>query len=97
MNKMTLCGETIRVNQREEKLVRIINQSAERILNYYHDNKFDWGDYEKMLDEIRDYLGALFFMDVLSTSHSAYDIELIKADEEFLKYMLGDNWQIIYE
>ena len=97
MRQMTLCGETIKVNQREEKLIRIINQSAQRALDYYHENKFDWSTYERMLDEVRDYITALFFMDVLETSHSAYDLELIRADEDFLRYMLGSNWQTIYE
>lgn len=97
MNKITLCGETIKVNQREEKLVRIINQDAERVLEYYHRDKFDWKTYERILDEIRDYIAALFFMDVLSTSYSAYDLELIRADEEFLEYMLGADWYKIYE
>ena len=92
-----MCGETIKVNQREEKLTRIINQDAQRVLDYYHENKFDWDTYERILDEIRDYITALFFMDVLETSHSVYDLELIKADEEFLKFMLGDDWQTIYE
>ena len=97
MNKITLCGETIKVNQREEKLVRIINQDAQRVLDYYHENRFDWDTYERILDEIRDYITALFFMDVLETSHSAYELELIRADEDFLEYMLGTNWQTIYE
>lgn len=97
MRQMTLCGETIKVNQREEKLIRIINQTAQRVLDYYHENKFDWSAYERMLDEVRDYITALFFMDVLETSHSAYDLELIRADEDFLRYMLGANWQTIYE
>ena len=97
MKQMTFCGETIKVNQREEKLTRIIKQDAQRVLDYYHENKFDWDTYERILDEIRDYITALFFMDVLETSHSAYDLELIKADEEFLEYMLGDDWHTIYE
>ena len=97
MKTITMCGETIKVNQREEKLTRIINQDAQRVLDYYHENKFDWDTYERILDEIRDYITALFFMDVLETSHSVYDLELIKADEEFLKFMLGDDWQTIYE
>lgn len=97
MNKITLCGETIKVNQREEKLVRIINQDAQRVLDYYHENKFDLATYDRILDEIRDYITALFFMDVLETSHSAYELELIRADEDFLEYMLGTNWQTIYE
>ena len=97
MNTITLCGETIKVNQREEKLIRIIKQDAQRVLDYYHENKFGWETYERILDEIRDYITALFFMDILETSHSAYDLELIKADEEFLKFMLGDDWQTIYE
>ena len=54
MKTITLCGETIKVNQREEKLVRIIKQDAERVLDYYHENKFDWKTYERILDEIRD-------------------------------------------
>lgn len=97
MNKITLCGETIKVNQREEKLVRIINQDAQRLLDYYHENRFDLVAYDKILDEIRDYIIALFFMDVLKTAHSAYELELIRADEDFLEYMLGTNWQTIYE
>ena len=97
MNTITLCGETIKVNQREEKLIRIIKQDAQRVLDYYHENKFGWDTYERILDEIRDYITALFFMDILETSHSAYELELIKADEEFLKFMLGDDWQTIYE
>lgn len=97
MKTITMCGETIKVNQREEKLIRIINQDAQRVLDYYHENKFDWDTYNRILDEIRDYITALFFMDVLETSHSAYDLELIKADEEFLKFMLGDSWHMIYE
>lgn len=97
MRQMTLCGETIKVNQREEKLIRIINQDAQRVLDYYHESKFDWDTYERILNEIRDYITALFFMDVLKTSHSAYDLELIKGDEEFLEYMLGADWHTIYE
>ena len=97
MNTITLCGETIKVNQREEKLVRIIKQDAERVLDYYHENKFDLATYDRILDEIRDYITALFFMDVLETSHSAYELELIRADEDFLEYMVGTNWQTIYE
>lgn len=97
MNKITLCGETIKVNQREEKLVRIINQDAQRILDYYHENRFDLVYYDRMLDEVRDYIIALFFMDVLKDCHSAYELELIRADEEFLRYMLGRDWQKIYE
>lgn len=97
MNKITLCGETIKVNQREEKLVRIINQDAERLLDYYHENRFDLVTYDRILDEIRDYITALFFMDVFKECHTAYDLELIRADEEFLEYMLGVNWHTIYE
>ena len=97
MRQMTLCGETIKVNQREEKLVIIINQSAQRVLDYYHENKFDLATYDRMLDEIRDYITALFFMDVLKASHSVYKLELIRADEEFLEYMLGTDWRTIYE
>lgn len=97
MKQMTLCGETIKVNQREEKLIRIINQNAERVLEYYHGNKFDWSTYERILGETREYIASLFFMDILKESHSAYDLELIRADEDFLRYMLGANWQTIYE
>jgi hypothetical protein len=96
MKTITLCGETIKVNQREEKLVRIIKCDAERVLEYYHKNKFDYKTYDRILNEITDYITALFFMDVLG-NHNAYDLELIKADEEFLEYMLGENWHEIYE
>lgn len=97
MNTITLCGETIKVNQREERLVNIINQSAQRVLDYYHENKFGLAIYDRLLDETRNYLDALFFMGVLKKPHSAYELELIRADEEFLEYMLGSNWQTIYE
>ena len=97
MKTITLCGETIKVNQREEKLVRIIKQDAERVLDYYHENKFGLATYDRLLDEVRDYITALFFMGVLETSHSVYELELISADEDFLEYMLGTNWQTIYE
>lgn len=97
MRRMTLCGETIKVNQREEKLIRIINQDAQRVLDYYHENKFGHDTYERILDEVRDYIAALFFMDVLATIHSAYELELIRADEDFLEYMFGDDWHTIYE
>ena len=97
MNTITLCGETIKVNQREEKLVRIIKQNAERVLDYYHENKFEYSTYERILKEIGDYLSAMYFMDLFEEPVSAYDLELIKADEEFLEFMVGADWRTIYE
>ena len=97
MNKITMCGETIKVNQREEKLVRIIKQDAERVLEYYHSNKFDYSTYNRILNEIDRYIAAMYFMDLFDEPMSVYDLELIKGDEEFLEYMLGADWQTIYE
>lgn len=97
MNKITLCGETIKVNQREEKLVRIIKQDAERLLEYFHTNKFDYNTYERILKEIDGYLTAMYFMDLFEEPVSAYDLELIKADEEFLEFMCGADWHKLYE
>ena len=97
MNKITMCGETIKVNQREEKLVRIINQDAQRVLDYFHENKFDYNTYERILREIGDYLSAMYFMDLFEEPISAYDLELIKGDKEFLKFMVGEDWYKIYE
>jgi len=97
MNKITMCGKKIKVNQREEKLTRIINQDAERVLGYYHDNKFEKSTYERILKEIDGLLTAMFFMDLFENPVSVYDLELIKADEGFLEYMLGADWQTIYD
>ena len=97
MNTITMCGETIKVNQREEKLVRIIKQDAERVLEYYHSNKFDYSTYNRILNEIDRYIAAMYFMDLFDEPMSVYDLELIKGDEEFLEYMLGADWQTIYE
>ena len=97
MNTITLCGKEIKVNQREEKLTRIIKQDAQRLLEYFHENKFGYNTYERILKEIDGYLTAMFFMDLFENPVSAYDLELIKADEEFLKFMLGDDWYKIYE
>jgi hypothetical protein len=97
MNKITLCGKEIKVNQREEKLTRIIKQDAERVLGYYHDNKFEKRVYERILNDIDGLLTAMFFMDLFENPVSVYDLELIKADEEFLEYMLGAGWRTIYE
>lgn len=97
MNTITLCGKEIKVNQREEKLARIIKQDAERVLGYYHDNKFSKDTYERILKEMDDYLTAMFFMDLFEEPVSAYELEIIRADEEFLEYMLGDEWFTIYE
>jgi hypothetical protein len=97
MNTITLCGKEIKVNQREEKLTRIIKQDAERVLGYYHDNKFSKDTYERILKEMDCYLTAMFFMDLFEEPVSAYELEIIRADEKFLEYMLGDEWFTIYE
>lgn len=97
MKTITLCGETIKVNQREEKLVRIIKQDAERVLEYYHSNKFDYSTYNRILNEIDRYIAAMYFMDLFDEPMSVYDLELIKADEEFLEFMCGADWRTIYE
>lgn len=97
MRQITLCGKEIKVNQREEKLTRIIKQDAERVLEYYHNNKFDYTTYDRILNEIDRYIAAMYFMDLFDEPMSVYDLELIKADKEFLEYMLGEDWYKIYE
>jgi hypothetical protein len=36
-------------------------------------------------------------MDLFEKPMSAYDVEEIKSDTEFLEYMFGSDWQKIYE
>lgn len=97
MKTITFCGKEIKVNQREEKLTRIIKQDAERVLEYYHSNRFDYNTYNRILNEIDRYITAMYFMDLFDEPVSVYELELIRADEDFLEYMLGTNWQTIYE
>jgi hypothetical protein len=97
MNTITLCGETIKVNQREERLVRIIRQDANRVLEYFHDNKFNRDTYERICGEIDGLVTAMFYMDLFEKPMSAYDVEEIKSDTEFLEYMFGEDWYKIYE
>jgi len=97
MENITLCGKTIKVNQREAKLVRIIRQDVNRALGYFHDNKFNRDTYERIMGEIDGLVTAMYYMDLFENPVSAYDIEEIKADTEFLEYMFGDEWQTIYE
>jgi len=97
MENITLCGKTIKVNQREARLVRIIRQDVNRVLGYFHDNKFNRDTYERIMGEIDGLVTAMYFMDLFENPVSAYDIEEIKADTEFLEYMFGNEWQTIYE
>ena len=97
MKTITFCGKEIKINQREEKLTRIIKQDAERVLEYYHSNRFDYDTYNRILNEIDRYIAAMYFMDLFDEPMSVYDLELIKADEEFLEFMCGADWYKIYE
>lgn len=97
MENITLCGKTIKVNQREAKLVRIIRMEADRLLEYYHSGRFDTSTYRRIVTEIDGLVTAMYFMDLFEEPMSAYDVEEIRADEEFLKLMLGAEWYKIYE